>query len=286
MPDIAVLGNCQAPSIAHILRRIVPGASVTTFPLSEIHDDAARKYTAESLQDFDVVFTQPLSQPKHGPLRVAEIQAGTSKVVLYPEIIFKGFHPDFIGISGGAKVQSAAMEYHSCLVAAAFVRGIPAGEVPSHFNAFNFARLGYFQEYDAGKEFLRSRAASIGYDIAPAFREWEKEGIFMHTPNHPKLHVLMSVAAKAAQKAELPFDLEAATGMQDRLSRKVCLPVYPALAKRLRVSIDPEFAVGERKARRTFDLKQYITETYELYASAPKNFFEQKAIQRAAAILN
>jgi hypothetical protein len=286
MPSIAVVGNCQAPPIADVLTRIVSGASVTTFPLSEIHDDAARERAAESLQHFDFVFMQPLSQPKHGPLRAAEIQAGNSNVVLYPEIIFKGFHPDFIGTSGGGKVHSAAMEYHSCLVAAAFVRGIPVEQVGSLFNAFNFAKLGYFQEYDAGKEFLLSRAAVVGYDLAPALREWEKEEIFMHTPNHPKLHVLISVAAKAAEKASLRPDIHAADGMPDRLSRKVCLPVYPAIAKRLRLSGTLEFGVGEQKARRTFALEKYVTETYELYASAPKSFFEQKPIQRAAAILN
>lgn len=286
MPDIAVLGNCQAPSIAHILRRIVPGASVTTFPLSEIHDDNAREQTAELLRHFDLVFTQPLSQPKHGPLRAAEIQSRNSNVVLYPEIIFKGFHPDFLGAAGTMSVFSAAMEYHSCLAAAAYTQGLSAEQACSLFNAFNFARLGYFQEYAAGREFLLSRAAAIGYDLATEFEEWRRGGIFMHTPNHPMLQVLISVAAKAAQKAELPVDLQAAIGMPDRLSRKVCLPVYPALARRLRVSADSAFATGERKARRTFDLKTYITETYELYGTAPKGFFEQKPIQRAAAILN
>ena len=108
----------------------------------------------------------------------------------------------------------------------------------------------------------------------------------MHTPNHPKLKVLTAVAAKAAQKADLRVAVQAADGTRDRLSRKVSLPVYPAIAKRLRVPIDSTFAVGERKARRTFDLKDYVAETYALYERVPKIFFEQTAIQRAAAILN
>jgi hypothetical protein len=75
--------------------------------------------------------------------------------------------------------------------------------------------------------------------------------------------------------------------MQDKLGRLLRLPVYPAIAKRLRISSDPEFMVWRpKKGMRTFELKEYITKTYALYASAPQKFFKQRGIERAAAVLN
>ena len=39
-------------------------------------------------------------------------------------------------------------------------------------------------------------------------------------------------------------------------------------------------------APRNFGLTEYIAQTYALYASVPKTFFEQKGIQRVAAVLS
>jgi hypothetical protein len=287
MPSIAVVGNCQAPPIADILARIVPGASVTAFPLTAIKTDIEREKTACCLRDFDLIFMQPLTRVKHGPLRAAEVQARNTNVVLYPAVIFKGFHPDFFGGAGGKETRSAAVSYHSCLVAAAFAKNIPVKDVQMLFNAYNFARLGYFREYTAGRDFLLSQAAELGYELSHDFEDWERSGVFMYTPNHPSLAVLITVAAAAGRKAGLPVERTAADGMQDKLGRLLRLPVYPAIAKRLRISSDSDFMIWRPKlAPRTFDLKDYIAETYALYASVPTSFFEQKAIQRAGAILN
>jgi hypothetical protein len=287
MPSIAVVGNCQAPPIADILARIVPGAAVTAFPLTAIKTDIEREKTARCLQDFDLIFMQPLTQPKHGALRAAKVQARNTNVILYPAMIFKGFHPDFFGGVGGKETRSAAVSYHSCLVAAAFANGVPVEKVQMLFNAYNFARLGYFREYTAGRAFFLLQAAELGYELSHKFGDWERSGVFMHTPNHPSLAVLTSIAAAAAEKAGLPVEGAAANGMQDKLGRLLRLPVYPAIAKRLRISSESEFMVWRPKgAPRTFDLKDYIAETYALYASVPTSFFEQKAIQRAAAVLN
>jgi hypothetical protein len=286
MPSIAVVGNCQAPPIAEILARIVPDASTTAFPLTAIKTDAERERAARSLLDFDFIFTQPLMQAKHGPLRAEEMQARNSNVVLYPAVIFKGFHPDFFGGPGGKETRSAAVSYHSSLVAAAFVHGMPIEKVQLLFNAYNFARLGYFREYGAGRDFLLSQALDLGYDLTESFAQWERSGVFMHTPNHPSIGVLATVAAAVAQKAELTVDATAVDGLPDKLGRLMRLPVYPPIAKRLRLTCNSDFMVWRPKATRNFDLNEYITETYALYGRVPKSFFEQNAIKRAATVLN
>ncbi|HEX3945031.1 MAG TPA: WcbI family polysaccharide biosynthesis putative acetyltransferase, partial [Rhizomicrobium sp.] len=132
-----------------------------------------------------------------------------------------------------------------------------------------------------------SQAAELGYELSHDFEDWERSGVFMYTPNHPSLAVLITVAAAAGRKAGLPVERTAADGMQDKLGRLLRLPVYPAIAKRLRISSDPEFMVWRpKKGMRTFELKEYITKTYALYASAPQKFFKQRGIERAAAVLN
>jgi hypothetical protein len=280
---ILVIGNCQAPGIAQLLEHMIPGANVANLTLNAPSE--AKKELAQRLSEFDLVFAQPHREEVAGPLAFRELQSHHARVVLYPRIIFGGFHPDFIDCSGIKGAESAASNYHSLIVAAAYVNGVPVKEVEKLFNRFTFARLGYFKEYENGKRFVLSKAQELGYDLADDFVGWEATGIFMHTPNHPSLQVLASVATKAAAMAGLRLETESAEGVQDRLEGWVRLPVYRGIAKRLNVDPQPEFTLQMRSGVRTFHLPKYITQTYALYGSASDEFFQNPRIQRVAAAL-
>ena len=278
---ILVVGNCQAPSIAELISSMAPGSSVESVNLN-LRPRKKRKL-AKRLGDFDIVFAQPHEHAKAGPLAFSELQRRHSCVIAYPQIVFSGFHPDFIG--GGTEVRSAALSYHSLIVAAAYANGVPAEKVGALFNPFTFARLGYYRQYESGKAYLLSKAAELGYDLGEDFRDWEASGVFMHTPNHPAIHVLARVAAKAARKAGLTVNGGSLEEIDDRLEQLVRLPVYPALAKRLKVDAEPTFRVREEDSICIFDLPEYISATYRMYASANPSFFSFYRIQRVAAVL-
>lgn len=280
---VLVIGNCQAPSVAQLISHIVQDVSAEGFALNL--GEPAKHELAERVAEFDVVFAQPHEHAKAGPLAFSELQRRHSCVVAYPQIIFSGFHPDFIGGGESKQVRSAALSYHSLIVAAAYANRVPVGEVGKLFTPFTFARLGYYKEYQSGKAYLLSKAKELDYDLADDFQQWEAGGAFMHTPNHPAIHVLARVASKAASRAGLRVSEALADGVEDRLGRLVRLPVYPALAKRLNVSANASFRLREPHGTRVFDLPEYISVTYDMYASAPPSFFEQRSIQRVAAAL-
>jgi hypothetical protein len=279
-----VIGNCQAPTIADVISRIVADASVETFLLRLA--PRGRDELAAKLSEFDVVFAQPAEYEKAGPLAFRELQKRHGCVVPYPAVLFHGFHPDFILGREIGDVRSAALTYHSLIVAAAYSSGIPTNNVGRLFNPLTFAQLGYYKEYGKSRAFLLSKAKELGYDLSDDFRGWESGGVFMHTPNHPAVRVLVSIAARAAQKAGLPVTPDLTEGMDDRLARAVRLPVYPAIAKRLKVAPNAKFRLQNPQGVRRFDLHEYISTTYEMYRSASPAFFEVPSIRRVAAVLS
>jgi hypothetical protein len=262
---------------------MLPGASAESCELNV--GPREKDKVAKRLCDYDIVFSQPHENAKTGPLAFGELQRRHSHVVGYPQIMFSGFHPDFIGGGTGTRVSSAARSYHSVIVAAAYANGIAVGEVGRLFNPLTFARLGYYKEYQSGKHYLLSKAQELGYDLKDDFGEWEAGGVFMHTPNHPAIHVLARVAARAAERAGLPTNGESTDDVDDRLGRRVRLPVYPAIAKRLKLDPKPNFRVQDGDGVRVFDLPEYISVTYEMYASATGSFFAHPRIQRVAGAL-
>jgi hypothetical protein len=154
------------------------------------------------------------------------------------------------------------------------------------FNPLTFARLGYYKEYGNSRAFLLAKAQELGYDLSDDFRGWESGGVFMHTPNHPAVRVLVSIAVRAAEKAGLPVRPDLTEGMDDRLARAVRLPIYPALAKRLKVPPSAKFRLQNAQGVRRFGLQEYISTTYEMYRSASPSFFEIASIRRVAAVLS
>jgi hypothetical protein len=280
---IAVIGNCQAPGVAEVLSRAIPDAQVEGGTIASMRSGQEIEAFASRLGEFDLVFTQPMEHDFLGPLRSSELQK-TNTVVPFPAMGFGGYHPDFIGTA--SETRSAAAGYHSAIVAAAYVNGMEQRDARALLNPFTFAKLGYFREFARAKAFLLKRASGMEYDLEADFDEWASAGPFMHTPNHPTIRVLISVALKAAAKAGLKADADAAREARDRLASSVILPIYPAVAKRLGAEGGYSFLLPEAGSQREeISINQYISRTYEIYQTLPRAFFEHQTVQRVAAQL-
>ena len=184
------------------------------------------------------------------------------KLVTLPLTAFEAYHPDLCYIFVDGQVLRGPMfDYHSKIITAAYRRGIPEHQVKALFNAHNFERFGYFGIWDASKkQYLDSYAAS-GVDLSDCFAGWSREGVFMHSVNHPAIRVVNDIARKllaiggleATRSELLPHD---------NLMNAPVFPVYDEIAEAL--SVRGSYLFKPHQQYRFMDLDEFIAGSYQV----------------------
>lgn len=279
---VVVMGNCQVQGIASCLRALLPLADVVTVVADDLRDRSLGPVIVDEYAGFNAIVSQPLESGHWGPLRSSQLAQSGRLLLLIPNFLFSGFHPDLLHMpvehwKGAAHRFS---EFHSALVMAAFRRGVRKDRVADLFNAYVFQRIGYFDEYDIATTFLLGGAAAAGFDLEDELREWRKGGVFVHTPNHPKISVLWTIAQKIAARLSLPTNPDAELP-QDPYRANVW-PVYPEIAKRLNVEGSYVFQPPKRLA---IHLDEFIAESYATYAQTDFGAMRIPVVDRIMATL-
>lgn len=262
---IVLMGNCQVRMIASCLRALLPDADVVTVTPADILDRPLSRVIHDEFANVDAIVSQPLVSGHWGSLRTAEWVAGASNPLLIPNFLFTGFHPDLlhIPVERWKGPPSPFGEFHSALAMAAFRRGVAQDRAADLFNTYIFQRIGYFEEYAIAKEFLLGEAGAIDFDLGEELREWEGRGIFVHTPNHPKIWVLWSIARKIAKR--LGLDTAPGAAPPPDPYRANVWPVYPELARRMNLEASYIFNPPKRASMTLDDL---IASAYAIYSGA------------------
>lgn len=253
-----VYGNCQACDFGACLDVLVPDSKADVFLASDssrIPDPA----------EYDIFFAQSSFLRRHPDRRHDNLR-------LYPTVAFTGFHPDCMYLFPNMKViRSPLGDYHSSLVASCFILGTPAHEVSSWINAEKFMDVGYFAEFARAKRFLLESALSVGFDLNDRFEEWMKRRIaFVHTINHPAIHVTYDICRLALIKEGLDFQDEISLP-QDRLGEAVSWPVYGPVARHLGIAEQPLFKFAQKEAarlgREAMSFDEFVAESYRIYTT-------------------
>jgi hypothetical protein len=273
-PRIAVVGNCQSFGIAHAVKLLHLEAEIDRFPVvSKSQTDV--ETLARTLNLYDHVFLQPF-----GP---GYVQGGTSEAivaelknaVVFPTLVFTGYHPDQIFIHDRAKATEATDgpigPYHSALAFFASRAGFPVEAAVRLFDAEVFGALGYFDVWNNAAETFLKAAQRFSLDLGADLMRWERRGCFMYTSIHPKPYVLFDVARQLMKRAGIAvtpinFDEYAV----DDLVRAVVYPVYPQIAEFYGLSGSyvfkgAHFSVMEGAAK-FWNLREFVTDSYRFYA--------------------
>jgi hypothetical protein len=185
-----------------------------------------------------------------------------------PPVIFGGFHPDTCYVTRG-DLRGPTNAIHSRIVIAGFLAGLGADDVAALYNRLVFARLGYFTSFAEQRALLEAAYAARGIELAPWFDAWLRQGCFMHSVNHPKVHVLFDIARIVCRQAGLTVD-EAAACPEDDLAAMARHPVHRDLARAFGVAPEDRFYPPAPKGRQPapMPLEQYIDRSFALYATA------------------
>lgn len=268
---IAVIGNCQTTGIANALN--ASGlAEAEAVDLGIVRAHGLTEHVAAALPNYDWIVVQSLdvydALPEYAPFKIDNLRSVSPNVVVVPSISFSGFHPDCTAIIDPAAgtVRTPVGEYSSALIGAAFALGLSPERCERLFNAYVYARMGYFNEGQKAKLFLQSYSQDCGMDLSATMAEWFARGhSFMHTYNHPAGFAVEGVAKLAAERMGLPS--AAVTLETDNLAVNTIWPTYPEIAERLGVKGSLEFKVAGSDER--IGLREMIAGSYDAYSRFP-----------------
>lgn len=221
-----LLWNCQAAGLADALTLRSDAVAV------DVHDtltiDAHRDTILAGLDDYDRVIVAP------GVEALFDLRLGErANVWRLPGLAFTGFHPDAcILAQDGALAHGPLGLYHSAIAVAAFRAGRSVAETVALYGRAAYAALGYLDRWDAARNELLRNFAAHGIDLVGAFVRWNRRGVFMHTPNRPKIECLVDLAELLLERAGLPL-VASEFLPADGLAAGPGFPVFPEIAERI-----------------------------------------------------
>jgi hypothetical protein len=289
---IAIVGSCQVVGLAAAANAFLPGSEVRTWHVGVHPKDSDEELLAQ-LPGFDVVISQIADQERHAGLGITRLRACGLPVVFVPVLAFQGFHPDMTYIHGPAgPVRGPESDYHSVIIASAFLLGLSPRRVPDLFNAYIYAQLGYFDVFESAKAALFTKYDEHGIDLRAPFAFWLKQaGQFMYSINHPNILVLATLCRMAlAAAGHLDPDAPIPEGIPDFLVTDLVWPIYPELAKRIGIRGSTLFQRSlywvPEGGSRDLPLAAYTARCFESYSGVPPESLRVGAVAEACRRLS
>ena len=265
----AVIGNCQSTGVAKILS-ICPDVNITF----KVFNRNTYKKIIKSLNpdEYSWVFIQKY-RGREWDISNYDILKNRRNVIYFPVITFTGSHPDCIHIQRpGGLVFSPIGHYHSSIIANSFINGLTEEECENLFSPIIYALLGFYEMYQSSLNILKEELSGYGLDGEYLTERWSASGAFMHTINHPKLHVIEDTVKNLCRLNQIQYDDNIRVGdlVSDNLLNAAIFPVYPGVWGSAssaplvykRSSLNPGVVEGNGDVLR---LKSFITESYKIY---------------------
>lgn len=223
-----LLYNCQAQGLANCLNLMCDEVEVEQFDPPAYARERAR--VLDRLDGYERILAAPHFFSGNDN---DDLVAVRDRVVLVPTLFFSGYHPDTCYVdAGGRPLRGPMGEYHSLIVYAAFLAGLPEAAALAQFREPTFQRLGYTAQWARAWRRLEVSFSRHGFDISPLRPAWSRRGPFMYTVNHPRIACLRDVARLVlAREGRNARYLDALP--PDNLANGPVFPVYPGLASRL-----------------------------------------------------
>jgi hypothetical protein len=239
MARFFVLGNCQIDGFTKCLRMLHAGGHVEACHVHNLRRDFENEDRLLTyLRTFDFVVFQDFRGDTLGMLDVDMLRAALPDSLILPTFVFSAFHPDTVYVPNATParhqhryVQSPMDDYQSALVVYGYLRGLSVDETISLFRADVYQKLGYMNMWADSEVFLLDWFRRLGWEVNEFYIGWVRSGVFMHTINHPKLHVFADIARLLLKRCRIKFIDDA---FEDRLADPLIVgpswPVYPAIA--------------------------------------------------------
>lgn len=254
-----LLYNCQGMGLANSLNLLCPGIDV------EFHDPSGftrqREAITVRLPSFERILIAPQLE------KTLELDlAGLDNVWRVPTINFDGYHPDICYLlHAGKSLKGPLGDYHSLIAYAAFRSGVDEAGAIRLFDERMYEALGYFERWDPARTRLLELFRSHGLDISSLYVHWSRNGPFMYSFNHVRIHCLRDVALAILERAGLEVQ-NVDFLPHDNLANGPVYPIYPEIASRVGTHGNYLFKPGGKY--QCIGLEEFVTASFDLYRSA------------------
>jgi hypothetical protein len=251
-----LLYNCQGIGLANCLNLLCDGIDV------EFHDPAGftrnRAAIIARLPEFERILVAPQLEKSYG------IDfTGLDTVWRIPTITFDAYHPDICYlVNDGKSLKGALGDYHSLIAYAAFRKGLDEAQALSLYNERVYAALGYFDRWDAARARLLDLFRHHGFEIAAQYVNWSRDGAFMYSFNHVRIHCLRDVALQILKRAGLQVQ-DSGLLPHDNLANGPIYPIYPEIGSRLGAPGSYRFKLGGKY--QCIGLEDFVAASFDLY---------------------
>ncbi|GEO98589.1 WcbI family polysaccharide biosynthesis putative acetyltransferase [Methylobacterium haplocladii] len=288
-PKVLVVGICQGAAVAQAMTLLLPEADVTFVSAF----DAATRYSrmtdliAESRRH-DVTFSNTYLPVFKDGGTLATLRAETHLFVI-PTIVFAAFHPDQVRVGLLDRPESGGLlgplgHAHSALALFGYREGLGIDATLRLFDGAVYRALGYLGMWDASVTALRALGREADYDLDRDLVRWARRGCFMHSDNHPKMHVAADLARGLLEKAGIAYgDCDLDAYLADTMMSGGTWPVYPEIARHYGVPGNSHFLKVETPRTgpaRTMTLGQFVAASFSRYGMVPQ---AQLVCERVAA---
>lgn len=153
------------------------------------------------------------------------------KFLRVPSIDFRAFHPDLCYARSVVDGRFTTDNYNSAIAVWAYNNGLEAKDTAKLFNRDTYFRLGYFHLWDYSLQELRTAFNTCGLDFSRYMLAVKRNGLFMHSINHPTVYAIGELAKSLALKMGAPSSLlQRDLKLGDSLISGAVWPVYPEIA--------------------------------------------------------
>jgi len=233
LKTIIVNSGCQSFGIAAALQALYPQSRVFARPLPNQWESAEQEHDhAQQLAGADVWISS-----SHTTLAQTHLGAADPQILKAPLLGFAAFHPD---LCYGYQRSTGALtrhHYNSAIALWAYRNHILPEDAARLFTARVYRDLGYFQQWGPSVTALREAFAACDLEayFETFFLPIQRTGNFMHSCNHPRIHVLERLAKVLALRMGSNHAVLAQHVEVDDFLSQSMWPLYPEVAQSLSI---------------------------------------------------
>ena len=165
-------------------------------------------------------------------------------MIKIPRIRFSAFHPDLVYAQQSSTKKLVAPHYNSAIAIWAYRHRIGVADAKRLFNIEAFAGLGYLNSWEPSVAVLRAMFQDTDIDFSEFFLGIRREGLFMHSLNHPRILTLIWLAKLVAQRMGADPDVvERCIDINDGLN-DIIWPIYPGVGNDFELPSRYDWKVG------------------------------------------
>ena len=264
---LIVSSNCVTASLALAMEALVPQSEVVAFSYHDL-TEARREHLVSLVRGADVWIAGGLPEFRDDIMRAVDWP--TVQLVTIPDMVFDAFHPDLVygWLADGLPLQTLAGPYNSAIALWAMRHNLTAAETVRLFTPEIFDRLGYTRRWQPSIERLNIDLGVHGFDYREYILPLRREGVFMHSTNHPTIAAIAQLGRMIARR--LGVDEEVLAEPVERTLVDVLKqvspvwPVYPSIANSLGVAGSFTWKAASGHSVR---LDDYVAKSLEMFDS-------------------